>query len=434
MSWHQTRDENFQSLPDGEYFASTQESQKFVHLKPYRAEPGYDWACFTVGSIGPVLGVKSLKFGILDEHSSVEVLTWDGQHWKKTYSQPEFKHPECPFVFFTESDTYAGDSGLPIIQKGKVVATHTGSSISNKRNVHCIPVPAVGALYSTIPEYALIFESPMGGKKKAAAAKIALNAQAYAEKRMKGEDVDDQGYRRAKKSNLPDLSTDFASPDDFKEIISGIGRNWNDLELDGFHDAIEYQSGVGNEEEPGTAPQIICPQKQSSPLTQPSPLQKDMCFQPISPPTNISLQESLKGMMELEQLQPQEQIAKDMILESTLKPVVSLEQQPLPTKIGVGEFQLGSKDLGVSVLMDMHEKPIDQPKLNQVSQSSSQIKSTMNLDMPSKKKRKPSTRSILLREVEQLSEGDLSIMSAELLKRVENLIQVQKSQQSSNTN
>jgi hypothetical protein len=87
------------------------------------------------------LGVKSLETAVI-RNAPVVVYTCDIE--KSDYYQQSVvvesldENPEQPFCIYTKSNTVAGDSGLPVMQNGKVVAMHVGSVINKPRNLHIL--------------------------------------------------------------------------------------------------------------------------------------------------------------------------------------------------------------------------------------------------------------------------------------------------------
>jgi hypothetical protein len=182
-------------------------------------------------SLGPssflsVLGVQSLKVAF-PQSGLVTVYNYDGsQYLGHTVAVEPMELTGTPHLLYTKSNTTSGCSGMPVLQKGKVVAFHVGSNSKIKRNAHAIPTALLRATVDKLASRRqTIFglESVVGTYSSSdngdveRAREIKRLDQEWKEARMKGEHTDDQGFRAKTTTRLPLKPT-------FK------GKDWNDIE------------------------------------------------------------------------------------------------------------------------------------------------------------------------------------------------------------
>jgi hypothetical protein len=235
---------------------------------------------FHVGNIPSILGLKMLTPKFLNL-GYVSYYHFDSDSLSYTMASvvPDKYDKAYPTFVFTCSNTAGGDSGLPIIQNGKFVASHKGGKSDIKRNVHVIHHNVVRAeITTTARKKSQILnvdaqfknESPKTYDKDAQERAQDIEDKYYADlnkavredeenrkiARTRGEDVDDQGFRKTKEEIRAEKEAqnknaqpkgkgkggkrDFAGPvpdkpwgdidDEIKRILSNIKNETTDEE------------------------------------------------------------------------------------------------------------------------------------------------------------------------------------------------------------
>jgi len=200
------------------------------------SEPNEDLSGFDIIEIKSkgacaVLGLKTLKWRRYTENSAVTVLHYDA--FKNLYTQQYVnakrldENDRADYILH-KSMTSQGDSGLPLLQKGEVVAIHLGwmhgpdgKPLYNRSQ---IPFPILEEMYSQARQYDEVIINRLAEFVEPVSETPDIKVdyeKRYQEwknkkekdkqKRMKGEHADDQGYREGKKSrgaDKPELNTD----------------------------------------------------------------------------------------------------------------------------------------------------------------------------------------------------------------------------------
>jgi len=149
---------------------------------------------------------------------------------------------ELPMLIYTFSNTSSGDSGLPVLQSGKVVAVHLGGNTSKAQNVHEIPVDIVRKDIMAVAQrktyvvhavdLGIIKESVVTGHHTDRARDILE----YQQMRSRGEDVDDQGFRNKRTSTKDEYprQTEYGNANTINHPDFGLmykpGSSWADVE------------------------------------------------------------------------------------------------------------------------------------------------------------------------------------------------------------
>lgn len=117
-----------------------------VYTVDLQTTVGDDIAVLSKKGLAATLGLKSLKFALVKDSAPVRILSHDGEnHRLLTHScNTQFVAGRASFIY-TKSNTRSGDSGMPILQQGKVVAIHLGANKARGMNIHEIPVHALGS-------------------------------------------------------------------------------------------------------------------------------------------------------------------------------------------------------------------------------------------------------------------------------------------------
>lgn len=192
---------------DASYYASLPGSKIRVPIKvdPDCTTTDEDWCSLTCNNLGSILGVKSLSVGCISQ-GAITVYHFDSE--KQCFDQ-QCVYPtrydeanQAPIHIYSRTNTAPSDSGLPVLQKGKVVGIHVGSLPSKKQNVHVIPTDLVLPLARVRarqqdPVFEYLSESiPFSKDSKQLRDLVSLKDRKLekAEARMRGEHLNYQGY------------------------------------------------------------------------------------------------------------------------------------------------------------------------------------------------------------------------------------------------
>jgi hypothetical protein len=202
-----------------------------------------------------LLGVKNPNWDIFTPGMGTQVYTYDvfNNSYHMTFDNAVWEADRDDILlFFTHSNTHAADSGLPVIQNGRCVGVHIGHQQAKNRNVHCAVPFLVGDKWEATAKQFKRFdkgiefsspidslvnpaedngktesitrESPDIGQFRTKQAEFAEVSQ----KRMRGEDVDDQGFRNKRRSDKPELNESDLRPLKGKRNA----RAWGDEEFE----------------------------------------------------------------------------------------------------------------------------------------------------------------------------------------------------------
>jgi len=221
-----------------------------------------DWVNDTVqlhvGSTAAVLGVKSLKSKFVNK-GYVTIYHFDLE--RKVYTATSvfadrFNDSFSPYVLFTQSNTSGGDSGLPVVQNGKFVASHKGAADKYKRNIHVLHhdliindvVTVSKRKQCIIPDVRILNETPttIDQDDIDRAAAIANMEQEWKDRKMKGEHADEQGFRLKTKhaydlANWKPRKGDRWADEDEDDV-----NDESDLKVDALQSAIEVPVTVSS--------------------------------------------------------------------------------------------------------------------------------------------------------------------------------------------
>jgi len=198
----------------------------------------FDFAIARNCGIGSVFGIKGLSWGLYNQNANVQIYhrNANGKYTEQYVRADPYEQQSDrdPSLIFTKSNTTGGDSGLCVVQKGKVVAVHLGGSTKFRRNVAQIPLflSDVAKLYEgkgnafkpVLPN--LEIESPTQQDAEDQRAREFVerrerDEQEAKDARMRREHEDEQGFRGT-----------------FSEMISATskrrGKTWIDIEDDDF--------------------------------------------------------------------------------------------------------------------------------------------------------------------------------------------------------
>lgn len=132
---------NFSNMREGAvYYAAAPFGTHMLQITVEASSPEIDFVKLGPKKVLAALEIKSLKASF-PTSNLLSIYTYDGQHYKMQTVQAERynKAPnEDPAVIYTKSNTSSGDSGLPVMSLGKVVAVHVGANQTRKCNVHRI--------------------------------------------------------------------------------------------------------------------------------------------------------------------------------------------------------------------------------------------------------------------------------------------------------
>jgi len=176
---------------------------------------GADIVELTRPGIAAMLGLRSLKFSFVNDGTPVQVYSYVQAQDKYLMQSCTTQYDaELPMLIYTFSNTSSGDSGLPVLQSGKVVAVHLGGNTSKAQNVHEIPVDIVRKDIMAVAQrktyvvhavdLGIIKESVVTGHHTDRARDILE----YQQMRSRGEDVDDQGFRNKRTSTKDDYPSE----------------------------------------------------------------------------------------------------------------------------------------------------------------------------------------------------------------------------------
>lgn len=209
---------------EGEIYIKTLKSKALkVKVVKDMYHPYYDVCKLECIGATAALGIKSLQFGVL-KNGSINVFHFNpakiSYQRQSATPDPYNKDQRLPaFALSTPTTTSPSDSGLPVLQKGRVVALHIGGCEALKRNVHFIPVPFLKNQIENVAEsYAPILkdlsietESPVIKGDESSRMKAIFKENQHREeedrrKRQRGEHFDEQGYRTRKQNLKPELN------------------------------------------------------------------------------------------------------------------------------------------------------------------------------------------------------------------------------------
>lgn len=207
--------------PTRKVFVATLEKPRALEVNILKelARKDIDVAFMAVGSTASILGVKQREASFI-HGPSVMVYTFNPDekcYYAMSCFAEKFEGEELfsAYAILTQSDTHGGDSGLPVLQANKVVAVHKGGCQQKKRNVHVIPVPLIEKLIQKIAgtrksvlvqQNVLKNESPSIGDNNddvERAREIKEREEELKQVRQRGEDVDDQGFRKKSAKYVP---------------------------------------------------------------------------------------------------------------------------------------------------------------------------------------------------------------------------------------
>lgn len=207
-----------------------------------------------------ILGVRKAPMKFPKPGMACDVLTYnkDSNTFYMTHTilltrRGEKRINDDPRYVYTMSNTHGGDSGLPVLQGGGVIATHIGSYPAGKCNGHFIPVSAFKAYvpnhiskdvtFAAVTPDGVITESPVhnGGRSEGDSLFDEIDRQNEAEDefysrrekyrfeeeeeerrvRQRGEHLDDQGFRmsRNRKTRREENDRLLDDPDSWANLM-----------------------------------------------------------------------------------------------------------------------------------------------------------------------------------------------------------------------
>jgi len=193
--------------PSAHYYASLPGRNIKVPIKvdPSCTSISEDWCLLTCSNLGSILGIKSVGVGCITQgaitvyHFDSSDQTFDTQC---VYPTPYDRANQLPIHIYSRSNTAPSDSGLPVMQKGKVVGIHVGSLPRKKQNVHVIPTDLMLEMAKSragqqVPVFDYLSESiPFSKDSEQLGDLVSFKKRKEEEKRKRalGEHLDYQGY------------------------------------------------------------------------------------------------------------------------------------------------------------------------------------------------------------------------------------------------
>lgn len=127
---------------DDVVYVKTPDQARAIAVKVIRMPDSerYDYVYLEKAGLQAALGLKSYRC-CFPKSGPIAVYTRNNSGFEVQFVQPQ----RCgkgylSYFLETKTNTHSGDSGLPVIQNGMVVARHHGAHAKNKTNLHMLPL------------------------------------------------------------------------------------------------------------------------------------------------------------------------------------------------------------------------------------------------------------------------------------------------------